>query len=143
VLAGDQHLASVVRHGLDTYTDGVVQYTGPAGGSFWQRWFEPADPADHGDFKDAFGNKMRVFAVANPKITFEYYRRFKRGRSQALGDRNLKSEGYGIIRIDRTARKFVIECWPWAVDPQAPGAQQFEGWPFTLKFDECDGRNLD
>ncbi len=150
VLAGDQHLASLVRHGIDSYTDGVVQYTGPAGVSFWQRWFEPspvlanAGPDPHtGDFTDAFGNKLRVHAVANPKITFAYYREFKPGRSQALGDTRLKSEGYGIIRVRRAAREYVIECWPRAVDPTRPGARQFPGWPFRLRFDECDGRALE
>ena len=149
VLAGDQHLASVVRHGIDSHTDGVVQYTGPAGVSFWQRWFEPraglanAGPDPHtGDFTDGFGNKLRVHAVANPTVTFAYYREFKRGRSQALGDARLKSEGYGIIRVRRAAREYVIECWPRAEDPTRPDARQFPGWPFRLRFDECDGRAL-
>lgn len=91
VLAGDQHLASVVRHGLDDYDDGVVQFSGPAGGSFWQRWFEPAEPLPHGtgtphtgDFKDAFGNKLRILAVANPKITFHEFRRHVEGRTQSV-----------------------------------------------------------
>lgn len=148
VLAGDQHLATLVRHGLDTFTDGVVQFTGPAACSSWQRWFEPAEPLPNasgphtGDFTDAFGNKLRVLAVANPKITFAEYRKHRPGIDQDLGDRRLKSEGYGIIRVDKKAREFVIECWPWDVDPQAPGARQFVGWPYRLPFDECDGRRL-
>jgi alkaline phosphatase D len=148
MLAGDQHLATLVRHGLDTFTDGVVQFTGPAAGSSWQRWFEPARPLANaggphtGDFVDAFGNKVRVLAVANPKVSFREYRRHRPGRSQGLGDRKLKSEGYGIIRVDHQARAFVIECWPWNVDPQAPGARQFPGWPHRLRFEDSDGRRL-
>lgn len=34
-----------------------------------------------GDFKDAFENKLRVLAVANPKISLEYYRKFITGRT--------------------------------------------------------------
>lgn len=149
VLSGDQHLGSLIRHGIDSHTDAVIQFTGPAGVSFWQRWFEPRGVLANGsggpytgDFTDAFGNKLRVHAVANPKITFAYYRRFKGGRSQALGDQRLKSEGYGIVRVRRTAREYVLECWPRAVDPTQPEAKQFTGWPFRLGFDECDGRNL-
>ena len=147
VLAGDQHLATIVRHGLDSFTDGVVQFTGPAAGSSWQRWFEPAHPLPNamgqpntGDFKDAFGNKVRVLAVANPKITFKEYRKYIKGRGQGLGDRRLKSEGYGIITVNRKAQEFLIECWPWNVDPNAPHAQQFAGWPFRLRFDDVAGR---
>lgn len=147
VLAGDQHLASVVRHGLDDYDDGVVQFSGPAGGSFWQRWFEPAEPLPHGtgtphtgDFKDAFGNKLRVLAVANPKITFHEFRRHVEGRTQSVLDRRLKSEGYGLIRVDREREAFHIECWPWNEDPSGPDAEQFAGWPIQLSFAEVDGR---
>jgi len=140
VLAGDQHLATVVRHGLDTFTDGVIQFTGPAVASSWRRWFEPASPLPHaagtphtGDFIDAFGNKVRVLAIANPKVTFKEYRRHQAGRSQGLGDRRLKSEGYGVIRVNLK---------PWDIDPAATGARQFAGWPFRLPFSELDGRQL-
>lgn len=42
ILSGDQHMASLLRHGIDDYQDGPLQFTGPAGGVGWQRWFEPA-----------------------------------------------------------------------------------------------------
>src|SRR5690606_20251071 len=42
ILSGDQHLGSVVRLGNNGYTDGPVQFCGPAGGTLWTRWFEPA-----------------------------------------------------------------------------------------------------
>ena len=142
VLAGDQHLATVVRHGIDSYTDGVLQFTGPAAGTSWQRWFEPAEALPNargthtGDFVDAFGNKVRVLAVANPKVSFKEYRTYRQGRPQSLGDRRLKSEGYGIVRIDRAAGEVVLECWPWNVDPHAAGAGQFAGWPIRVPFDQ-------
>jgi len=142
VLAGDQHLATVVRHGIDSFTDGVLQFAGPAAGTSWQRWFEPVEArpnarATHtGDFVDAFGNKVRVLAVANPKVSFKEYRAHRKGRPQGLGDRRLKSEGYGVVRIDHAAREVVIECWPWNVDPQAAGARQFAGWPIRVAFDQ-------
>jgi alkaline phosphatase D len=134
VLAGDQHLASVVWHGLENFTDGIVQYTGPAGASSWQRWFEPTRELPNargkhtGDFVDAFGNKVRVLAVANPKVTFSEYRQVHKGRGQGLGDRRLKSEGYGIITVDKMKKEFVIECWKW------DEARQFEGWPVRVSF---------
>jgi alkaline phosphatase D len=143
VIAGDQHLASLVRHGVEGFTDGPVQFTGPAAGTSWQRWFAPAQPLPNasaqphsGDFIDAFGNKMRVIAVANPKISFAEYRAAVKGRGQGLGDRRLKREGYGIVRVDFRARHYVLECWPWDGDPKAAGTRQFDGWPYILKFDD-------
>ena len=86
------------------------------------------------------GRPMRVLAVANPKLSFAEYRRHLQGRGQGLGDRRLKSEGYGIVRVDRRAREYVLECWPWDLDPARPGARQFAGWPVRLPFDAVDGR---
>lgn len=139
VVSGDQHLASLVRHGINNFTDGVVQFSGPAGGALWQRWFQPTGLLDNGgstpytgDFVDGFGNKMRVLAVANPKITQKYHVDNSSSKSRNVGDRKLKSEGYGIIRVN--ANEYVIECWPWNVDPTSKNAKQFPGWPYRLPF---------
>jgi alkaline phosphatase D len=135
--SGDQHLASLVRHGLDGFDDGPVQFVAPAAGSAWQRWFEPAGGLPNpgatpntGDFTDAYGNRMRVLAVANPRLTKAAFRAAKRGRNAELGDRRRKREGYGLVRVDKAGRQFVIECWPW------DGGPQFEGWPYRLPFPE-------
>ena len=140
-LEQSQGLATLVQHELQNFTDGVVQFCGPAGATLWQRWFEPAQRHSNaggtpytGDFIDGFGNQIRVLAVANPKISFAEYRKSIPRFSQELGDRRLKSEGYGIVRVDRKNRVFIIECWPWNVDPSSPGARQFAGWPFRLPF---------
>ena len=152
VLSGDQHLATLVRHGIDTFDDGPVQFSGPAGGSQWQRWFEPATPLpnarpgvpDTGDFVDAWGNKVRMLACANPKVTHAYYAEHRQGRQgKNLGDRRLKSEGYGLVRVDKKRRTFVLDCWPHDADPTAPGARQFAGWPFTVAFAEAGSGKSD
>jgi len=138
VLSGDQHLASLVRHGIDGFTDGPVQFTAPATGSSWQRWFHPANALpnavgpDTGDFTDAYGSKLRVLAVANPKITFAQVRAVQ--THNHVGDRNLKTEGYGIVDVDIANGEHRIHCWPWDQDPTAPGATEMPGWPYTLPF---------
>ncbi len=135
VLGGDQHLASVAWHRLEA-GGGVFQFCGPAGASSFQRWWEPAPLPEDGDFVDGFGNSIRVIAIANPKVSFRRYRNFKGTRGQGLGDRQLKSEGYGIVRVDRVAKEFVLECWPHDVDPKLSSARQFSGWPVRIKFDK-------
>ena len=138
VLSGDQHLGTLVRHGVNTFVDGPVQFTAPAAGTAWQRWFQPASPlpnprgANTGDFTDGFGNKFRVLAVANPKVTFAQVRAVQTNNN--VGDRHLKSEGYGIVRIDKGASVFRLESWPWQTDPTAPGAAPYPGWPYNLAF---------
>ena len=44
IVAGDQHVGHLVRHGISGFTDGPLQFTPPAGSSSFQRWFAPAPP---------------------------------------------------------------------------------------------------
>jgi alkaline phosphatase D len=143
MLSGDQHLGSLVRHGVDGVADGPVQFTPPAASSSWQRWFEPAGPLPEpgstpytGNWIDGFGNRVRVLAVVNPSFTQAEYRAHHPGRGQEFGDRALKNEGFGIVRINHAARVMDLECWRWDTDPAAPGAQQYPGFPFRLPFDQ-------
>lgn len=143
VLSGDRHLSTLVRHGIDTHADGVVEFTGPAGGTLFQRWFEPSRQLPHGTgepntghFTDAFGNKIRVLAAANPTISYERFRQRVDGQTRSIGDRTWKREGYGLVHVDHEAERFTIECWPWNENPTAPDAEQFPGWPFRLSFDD-------
>lgn len=145
MLANDQHLASLVKMGVEGQNDGPLQFTGPAGGSLWERWFEPATdlpnarpglPYRTGDWTDAFGHRMSVLAVANPRITFTEFRKHYHRKDQYIRDRSLKSEGYGVLRVERDKREFVFECWPWHVDPIADPDGQFAGWPYRLPFGE-------
>jgi len=143
MLSGDQHLASVVRHGIEDRADGPVQFSGPGGGTSFQRWFEPAKALENargpntGDYTDGYGNRFQVMAIANPKVTFADYRKHK-PTGQGLGDRTLKSEGYGIVVVDHQARQYTLECWPFDSDPRVSGAKQFAGWPLRIGFDGKD-----
>jgi alkaline phosphatase D len=136
--SGDQHLASLVRHGLDGFDDGPVQFVAPAAGTAWQRWFEPAGRLPRagaspftGDFTDAFGNRMHVLAVANPRIDQATFRSHHPAGDHDLGDRSLKGEGFGLVRVDKAGRAFELECW------QHDGRAQFPGWPYRLPFAEA------
>lgn len=68
-----------------------------------------------------------MLAAANP---------VKSGREPAnLYD---KAPGYGIVRLSRADRTITYECWPRWVDPTAPDAACYEGWPVTMhQPDNC------
>lgn len=145
VLAGDQHLPSLVTMGDQNHGDGPIVFTGPAGGSRWQRWFEPsyelpnarAGLAHTGDFTDAFGHRLRIHAVANPKISWAELRTHVPGSDQSVIDRRLKSEGHGLVRIKRAESGSVgvtFECWPWNADCTGSDSQQFSGWPYQMQL---------
>lgn len=129
-LAGDQHLGSLLRYGLVDDADAGYAFCAPAIANTWPRRFFPPPAATGrrpgmapwtGDFRDGFGNRMTVLAVANPCRT---------GREPAaLHDR---APGYGIVRLDPATRRITFECWPRWADPRRDGdAAQYAGWPVT------------
>ncbi|MGH3481624.1 MAG: alkaline phosphatase D family protein [Nocardioidaceae bacterium] len=142
MLAGDQHLGTLVRHGLQTFDDGPIQFTAPGGSTSFQRWFEPAGELPRagatpftGEWTDAFGNRLLSLAVVNPSFSQAEFREHHPD-SNGFGDRGLKSEGYGILRIDPEAREYTFEAWRWDSDPTDAAAEQYPGWPYVLSFDD-------
>jgi alkaline phosphatase D len=140
LLSGDQHLGSLIRHGIADLTDGPIQFTAPGGSTSWQRWFQPASPlpnpggTDHtGDWTDGFGNHFRVLAVVNPSFTQADYRAAYPGTGNDFGDRTLKNEGYGIVRVDPAQHHIILECWRW--DTPVPGGSQYPGFPVTVPYE--------
>jgi len=129
-VTGDQHVGTLVQYGVDAFRDGGFAFCTPAIGNTWpRRWMpalrganpEPGAPRYTGDYLDGFGNRMTVWAAANPYQTGV--------EPTALHDR---VPGYGIVRFEQKTRTIRFECWPRWVDPSSPGAAQYEGWPKTV-----------
>ncbi|MAG56031.1 MAG: twin-arginine translocation pathway signal protein, partial [Planctomycetes bacterium] len=136
-LAGDQHLGSIVHHGIDTWRDAGWSFCVPSIANFYPRkWMPEAEGANRragapgwqGDHLDGLGNHVSVFAATNPGR--------KTGRDPA--DLHDKMPGYGIVRMNKNTRAITMECWPrYAV----PGTDaQYPGWPRTIKQTDNDGR---
>lgn len=127
-IAGDQHLATVIHHGIDTYDDGPWAFVVPAiVNNYYSRWWWPLEeelndsPLESnelpwsGRFLDGFHNKITMHAYANP-------------------DSPSNGAGYGLIRFDKSNKQVTFECWPREVDVSSEGAQQFKGWPITVSL---------
>ena len=127
-IGGDQHLATVLQHGIDEYRDGPWAFVVPAiVNNYYSRWWMPEDrqPGQNrdpdnplpwtGDYRDGFGNHLTMHAYANPD-------------SQANG------AGYGLIRFNTAEKKVTFECWPRDADVTRDNAKQFPGWPQTVNM---------
>lgn len=142
MLSGDQHLGSLIHHGIDEFTDGPIQFTTPAGSTDFQRWFEPATTLPNagsspntGDWTDGFGNQFRALGLVNPSFTQAEFRTVHPGpNDDNYGDRALKNEGYGIVRVDHFRRQVTLECWRF--DTPVWTRRQFPGFPQIYGFDE-------
>lgn len=128
-IAGDQHLATVIKQGIDEYRDGPWSFVVPAiVNDYYSRWWWPEDEkaganpnlnttlAWTGDYLDGFNNKISMMAYVNPESSS-------------------KGGGYGLIRFDKKESTTTFECWPRYVDVTQPEAAQFEGWPITVAMD--------
>ncbi|MDX1617341.1 MAG: alkaline phosphatase D family protein, partial [Balneolaceae bacterium] len=138
-IAGDQHLASVVHYGVEDYGDAGFSFAGPALNNIWpRRWWPPVGGGHRplpgrarytGNFEDGFGNKMTVYAVANPVQT---------DREPAIiYDR---ATGYGMVTFDKSERTVTVECWPRYADPRSNPGGQYDGWPVIIRQEENYGR---
>jgi hypothetical protein len=131
-LCGDQHIATVVRHGVNDWDDAGWSFCSPSIWNLYGRWWAPQEkPLDHdpksplehtGRYLDGFGNKITMTAYANPAP----------GNNQATG--------YGLVRFKKSTRQITFECWPRFVDVTKPDAKQYAGWPVTVTQESNYGR---
>ncbi|MEO0452923.1 MAG: hypothetical protein AAFY98_02140 [Verrucomicrobiota bacterium] len=142
-LCGDQHLAVVMQHGIESYRDGPISFTSPAlVNTVYGRWWWPLDEKAGGgsavnsslpwvgDYEDGLGNKITMMAYANPD------------RERAKTTRENRGDGYSLIRIDRKTGQLVFECWPRFADLSEGDSAQFPGWPITVNIAQNDGRKV-
>jgi hypothetical protein len=129
-IGGDQHLGSTIQYGIDDWNDGPWAICTPSiSNLFPRRWYPPEPgrnrksgaPINTGEFVDGFGNKITVHAVANPA-------QFGVEPSELYN----RAPGYGIIVVEHETRKITMANWPRWVDPAAPGAKPYDGWPITI-----------
>ena len=139
-LCGDQHLAVVVKHGIDGHGDGPYGFTSPAiVNTIYGRWWHPLDekagphPVPNsplpwtGDYEDGLGNKISMVAYANPA-----------DRSDELK----RGDGYGLARFDKRAGTVTFECWPRFAKVSDGDKAQYPGWPLTVSMSDNDGRRV-
>lgn len=123
-IAGDQHLATVIHHGINSWEDSMYSFCVPSIVNYYGRWWRPLEePLEHdtnnplpftGRYYDGLHNKITMHAYANPTKS------------------NYSAAGYGLVRFNKPRRDITIECWPRHVDVTEPGAKQHPGWPITI-----------
>jgi len=139
-LCGDQHLAVVVRHGIERHGDGPYAFTAPAiVNTIYGRWWHPlseqagvnAVPGSPlpwtGDYEDGLGNPLTMLAYANPGD---------------VRDERQRGDGYGLAVFGRAAGVVRFECWPRFSDVSGGDSGQFPGWPMTVRLADNDGREV-
>lgn len=140
MIAGDQHLATFVKHGVDDWGDAGYSFVTPAIANYWMRWWDPKEPGKNrakntpyytGDFLDGYQNKITVEAVGNPSAE-----EIKEG-----GKLSTRVAGFGVITYNKPNRTITFDCWQRNVDITDPNQKQYPGWPITIsQFDNFNPR---
>ena len=140
-LAGDQHLASVIHHGVNQFRDAGYSFCVPSIVNYYNRWWVPANGPDGqpvegsldglGDYFDGFNNKITMHAYANPS---------EERKNKWGGEWGERAAGYGLVRFNTNNRTITMECWPRGVDVTGNNAEQYEGWPMTISQWDNYGR---
>jgi hypothetical protein len=128
MMGGDQHLATVIHHGVNDWEDSGYSFCSPSIVNYYARWWSPLEePMNHnannslpftGRYYDGFGNKLTMHAYANPTA------------------HNYNAAGYGLVRFKKSTREITMECWPRHVDVTTAEAKRFAGWPITIKQED-------
>ncbi|MBI2477770.1 MAG: alkaline phosphatase D family protein, partial [Planctomycetia bacterium] len=138
-IGGDQHLATIVHHGIDTWDDGCWSFVVPSIANFYPRAFAPKNTGKYeypavedytGKFRDGFMNYVTVYAATNPGQPMGH-------EPAELHD---KMPGYGIVRLNKEARTIAMECWPRSANPDNPQDKPYFGWPRMISQQDNYGR---
>jgi phosphodiesterase/alkaline phosphatase D-like protein len=137
-IAGDQHLASIFRHGIDDWNDACYSFCVPSIANLYLRWWRPLEPGKNrepgapeytGEFLDGLGNKLTCLAAANPSP--------KPNGGHKLTTR---AAGFGVVKFNKKTREITLECWPRNVDITDSNVKQYPGWPRIIKQQDNYGR---
>lgn len=130
-LTGDQHIATLLQHNTDGFETGPWSFCSPAiVNTIYKRYWKPPSSANQGpiegntlpfagNFNDSFDNPITMHAYANP-------------------DSEHRGEGYGLVHFNKKEQSVTFECWPRRADVTKGGAQQYQGWPKTVRIQSSE-----
>lgn len=144
-ICGDTHLGTLSQYGVNQQRDSNWAFCTPAIAAGWPRWWLPDTAglphknrpahqmAQTGEYLDAFGNKVYVYAAANPEVgTSE--NRYQKAHQ--------KGSGFGVIEFDTNAKTYTLSAYRFLVDvANKSDSNLFDGWPVTIHQDENIGKN--
>ncbi len=149
-IAGDQHLSTLVQHGVENHDDAVFGFTAPAVSNAYARAYHPLLKTNYykspvpkpeqylGKRLDGFKNKVTFHAVANPNTD-------PKGPYHLDHQSNLGYQvpGFGIIDFDTTKRTVTFHSHPRSgeIAKRLPTGE-YPGWPKAVKQADNDGREV-
>ncbi len=143
MVSGDLHFASLVQQGMDDWEDAGWSFTLPAVLTQTHRFWRPQVAGENrlpgmpdytGRFLDGWGNRMTVWAAANPR-SFLIDDPYRGEGERTLEYLRTNGLGYGIVRFNKPDQTVTFESWPVYGEFKGPEErQQHPGFPRTVKM---------
>lgn len=130
MICGDQHLGTIIHHGINDWNDSGYSLCVPSIANLYLRWWAPLEPGRNrepgmpeylGEFLDGLGNKLTMLAVANPDP------------EENKDKLTTRAAGFGVVKFNKKTRAITMECWPRNVDISDSNTKQYPGWPRTIQ----------
>jgi len=142
---GDLHFATLVQQGIDDWEDAGWSFTLPALVTGVRRYWTPKVEGENtlpgmpdytGRYLDGWGNKITVWAAANP-YSFLIEDNYEGDAKATLDYLRNRGHGYGIVRFNKGDETVTFESWPVYGKFQGPEAhEQHPGFPRTVNVFE-------
>ena len=146
MIHGDQHLATLVHHGVDEWNDAGFSFAGAGICNGYPRLWAPKEAGKNrrlgsatytGEFLDGFHNKINVWAAAN-RIDKQHPEKIKGKPTTMLEKLNNSASGYGIVKFHKIEQEITMESWPIYenMTPDIASYETHNGWPVTVSVDQ-------
>lgn len=143
MVSGDLHFASLVQQGIDHWEDAGWSFTLPAVLTQTHRFWRPQVAGENrlpgmpdytGRFLDGWGNRITVWAAANPR-SFLIDDPYRGEGERTLEYLRTNGLGYGIVRFNKPDQTVTFESWPVYGAFKGPEShQQHPGFPRTVNM---------
>lgn len=143
MISGDLHFASLVQQGIDDWEDAGWSFTLPAVLTQTHRFWRPTVAGENrlpgmpdytGRFLDGWGNRMTVWAAANPR-SFLIDDPYRGEGERTLEYLRMNGLGYGIVRFNKPDQTVTFESWPvYGAFKGQEAHRQHPGFPRTVNM---------
>lgn len=142
MVTGDLHFPTLVQQGIDDWEDAGWSFTVPSVSTNTHRAWrpkmaganrQPGMPEYTGRFLDGWGNKITMWAVANPR-SFTIEDPYQGDGERTLAYIRETAQGYGLVKFHKSKDSVTFESWPvYGEFKKGNELQQHPGFPKTVK----------
>lgn len=143
MIHGDLHFSTLVQQGIDDWEDAGWSFTLPALVTGVRRYWipevegenmQPGLPDYTGRYLDGWGNKITMWAAANP-YSFLIEDDYQGEGKATLDYLRERGHGYGIVRFNKSEFSVTFESWPVYSEFQGTDShEQHPGFPRTVQM---------